>query len=166
MHDPAVLIEGAYELYADAIFRHCYLRLSNREIAKELMQETFVKVFQYAGKGPNIENIRALLYRVANNMIVDYVRKVKETSLDALQEAGFDPTGADDVSVAKRLDEQRVMVEMNKLSADDRQMITMRFIDEMKPQEIAEILGLNANVVSVRIHRAQKELKLLLKNHE
>lgn len=163
MSDAAALIESAYDRYADAIFRHCYLRLSNREIGKELMQETFVKAFQYAGKGQKIDNVRALLYRIANNLIVDYVRRAKETSLDALQEAGFDPTGADDDTIIRRLDEQRVIRELAKLSNDDRKMITMRFIDELKPQEIAEILGLSANVASVRIHRALKELKILLK---
>lgn len=163
MSDPAALIEDAYEQYADAIFRHCYLRLSNREVGKDLMQETFIKAFQYAGKGQKIDNIRALLYRIANNLIVDYVRKAKESSLDALQEAGFDPTGVDDNTLIARLDEQRIVRELAKLTPDDRKVITMRFIDEMKPQEIAEILGLSANVVSVRIHRALKELKLLLK---
>lgn len=163
MSDHIALIEDAYEQYADAIFRHCYLRLSNREVGKDLMQETFVKAFQYAGKGQKIDNIRALLYRIANNLIVDYVRKAKESSLDALQEAGFDPTGADDKTLIAKLDEQRIVRELGKLTPDDRKVITMRFIDEMKPQEIAEILGLSANVVSVRIHRALKELKLLLK---
>ncbi len=163
MSDAAALIEDAYDQYADAIFRHCYLRLSNREVGKDLMQETFVKAFVYAGKGQKIDNIRALLYRIANNLIVDYVRKAKETSLDALQEAGFDPTGVDDNTLIQRLDEQRIIRELAKLTPDDRKMITMRFIDELKPQEIAAVLGLSANVVSVRIHRALKELKLLLK---
>lgn len=163
MNDPAALIEEAYDQYADAIFRHCYLRLSNREVGKDLMQETFLKAFQYAEKGQKIENLRALLYRIANNLVIDYVRKFKESSLDAMQEAGFDPTGADDRDLGKNLEQQRVIRELSKLDPEDRQVITLRFIDELKPQEIADILDLSANVVSVRIHRALKDLKDLLK---
>ncbi len=163
MSNPASLIEEAYNLYADAIFRHCYLRLMRRERAKELMQDAFMKAYLYAQKGAEIENIRALLYRIANNLIVDDVRKAKEASLDALQEAGFDPTGADDKSMASRLDGQQVMATLAHLSEEDRQIVTLRFVDELKPQEIAEILDLTPNVVSVRIHRALKELKTHLK---
>lgn len=162
MQDPTMVIERAYDEYSDAIFRHCYLRLSNRDIAKELMQDAFMKAFLYAKKGQQIDNIRALLYRIANNLIVDYVRKAKESSLDALQEAGFDPTGADDKGLADRLDDQRVVREMARLKHDERQVITMRFVDGMKPQEIADILGVSANVISVRIHRALKELRAFL----
>jgi RNA polymerase sigma-70 factor (ECF subfamily) len=157
------LIEEAYNTYADPIFRHCYFRLLDREKAKELMQETFIKTFEYAKKGQPIDNIRALLYRIANNLVVDYVRKNKEASLDHLMEAGFDPTGADDNSVKARLEEERIRETLHKLDPNDRELIVMRYIDDLKPQEIADMMGLTANVVSVRIHRALKELKTILR---
>ena len=163
MQNASELIEAAYDQYADAIFRHCYLRLNNREVAKELMQDTFLKTFQYVGKGKDVENVRALLYRIANNLIIDYVRRSKETSLDALQEAGFDPTGSDDRQLAGRLDDQRVAETLHKLDKDTRELIVMRFISDMKPREIAEVLGISPNVASVRIHRALQDLKSLLK---
>ena len=43
--------EKAYDLYADAIFRHCYLRVSDRELAKDLMQEAFMKTWEYLASG-------------------------------------------------------------------------------------------------------------------
>lgn len=163
MDDASDMIEAAYEEYADAIFRHCYLRLMNREVAKELMQDTFIKAFEYLKKGKDVENLRALLYKIAGNLVIDYVRRAKETSLDQLQEAGFDPTGADDRSLAGRLEDKRVMETLGKLSPESRELIVMRFVSDMKPREIAESLGVSANVVSVRIHRALRELKPHLK---
>lgn len=160
----AALIEAAYDSYADAIFRHCYFRLLKRERAKELMQETFIKTMDYLKKGKEVENIRALLYRVANNLIIDDFRKRKEMSLDALHEQGFDPTGADEHSVRRHLEEQRITSTLAKLPPEDRELVVMRYIDELKPREIAEHLNLSPNVVSVRLHRAMKELKDLLKN--
>lgn len=167
MHDPTELIESAYTDYADAIFRHCYLRVSNREVGKDIMQDAFIKAYQYAQKGEKIDNIRALLYKIANNLIIDYFRKAKETSLEALNEAGFDPKGSDGNDFGKALDEETIVRTLAKLRPEDRELIIMRYIDDLKPRDIALILGLAPNTVSVRIHRAIKELEPHLKNpHE
>lgn len=159
------LIEEAYNAYADPIFRHCYFRILDREKAKELMQETFIKAFEYAKKGQKIENIRALLYRIANNLVIDYVRRNKEVSLDQMMEdTGFDPTGSDDTMMKARLDEGHIRSVLKTLEPEDRELIVLRYIDDLKPQEIAEMKGVTANVISVRIHRALKELKTILRS--
>lgn len=164
MQDATTIIEKAYEDYADAIFRHCYLRVSNRNLGKDIMQDTFIKAYQYVKKGQEVENLRALLYKIANNLVIDYFRKSKEVSLDAMQEAGFDPKGSDGNDFGSALDEEIVVRTLSKLRPEDRELIVMRYIDDMKPRDIAELLGLSANTVSVRIHRAMKELEPHLKN--
>ncbi len=167
MQDPIELIESAYNDYSDAIFRHCYLRVSNRDVGKDIMQDAFIKAYQYAKKGEKIDNVRAFLYKIANNLIIDYFRKAKEASLDAMKEVGFDPKGSDGADFGTALDEEVVVRTLNKLRPEDRELIVMRYIDNLKPREIAVILGLAANTVSVRIHRAIKELEPYLKNpHE
>src|SRR3990167_4352630 len=83
----------AYDEFADAIFRHCYFRLSNREKAKDMMQETFMRVWSYMEKGNTIEftKIRPFLYKTASNLIIDEYRRNKhELSLDLLREDGFE----------------------------------------------------------------------------
>src|SRR5690349_19793406 len=57
----------AYDEFADPIFRHCYFRVFRRDRAKELVQETFLRAWEYQLQGKPIENIRAFLYRIANN---------------------------------------------------------------------------------------------------
>ncbi len=156
-------LEAAYDEHADAIFRHCYFRTFNRELGKDLLQETFLKVWEYMQKGQQIDNMRAFLYRIANNLIIDHVRKHKEMSLEALQEAGFDPTGENENSVTANLEEQRILSVIGELSPENKELIIMRFIDGLKPQEIGELLGLAPNTVSVKIHRALKDLKSLLR---
>lgn len=76
----------AYEEHADALFRHCYFRVSNRERALELTQEAFMKTWDSVAQGKEINNYRAFLFRVLNNLIIDEYRKKKSTSLDALLE--------------------------------------------------------------------------------
>ncbi len=163
--DPAQILTAAYDQYSDAIFRHCYFRVFNRERGKELMQETFMRVWEYLLSGQEVLNMRAFLYRIANNLIVDESRKKKEASLDALQEEGWDPPGADEVVKMKNaLEEQRVLKTLKKIDKTYSETFVMRHIDGLSPAEIADIIGESTNTVSVRLHRAVKQLRVILNN--
>ena len=76
----------AYDKYADAIYRHCFFRVFSKEKAEELTQETFMRTWQYLEDGKEVLNLRAFLYRVANNLIIDHSRKKKEERLDNFHE--------------------------------------------------------------------------------
>lgn len=153
----------AYDNYADALFRHCYFRVYDRERAKELVQEVFMKVWDYMREGNFVRNLRAFLYKVANNLIIDEARKKKEESLEELQETGFQPSSLDpplqDIIEGKEMKEL-----LQALSAEYREVILMRYIDDLSPHEIAEVLGISPDLVSVRINRGIKKVQELLGN--
>ena len=65
----------AFERFADAIFKHCFFRVSDREVAKDLVQETFSRTWEHIALGKEVRDYRAFLYRIANNLIVDFYRK-------------------------------------------------------------------------------------------
>ena len=156
----------AYDEFATPIFRHCYFRVFNRERAKDLMQETFTKTWEYMQKGTTLDNIRAFLYRVANNLIIDNSRKKKEASLDQLQEEGFDPGEDTRDRLTNFLEAGTVIKVLTKLNPKYRQAIQMRYIDDLTPKEIAEAIGESENNVSVRLHRGLKELRDILEYSE
>lgn len=153
----------AYELYADAIFRHCLYRVFNKERAKEVTQDTFMKTWEVVARGEEIQNIRAYLYRVAHNLIVDEARRRKlrkETSLEEMREAtGFDPGVDDREQMQRYLEGSDAMQRLLELSEEDREILILRHVDELEPKEIADLLGVTANVISVRSHRALKRLR-------
>ncbi|UPA22104.1 RNA polymerase sigma factor [Candidatus Peribacteria bacterium] len=153
---------AAYDAYADAIFRHCYFRAFDRERGKDLMQETFMRMWGYLSKGGEVQNMRAFLYRIANNLLADEARKKKEMSLDKLQEDGFDP-GLDETPIMQsKIEHSRVMRSLTHLDDNYREMIVMRYVNELSPSEIAEVTGESANTVSVRIYRGLKQLRSCL----
>ncbi len=157
---------AAYESYSDALFRHCYFRLYDREKSKDIVQEAFIKTWEYALKGTEIENIRAFLYRVLHNLIIDEIRKKKALSLEILLEEGFQPVdGKED---RKRLenfsDFQNLLRIMHKMEENKKNLLIMRYVDELGPKEIAHILGENENIISVRLNRALRELKEIFHN--
>lgn len=159
---------GIYDTYADAIFRHCYFRVFDREQAVDLMQETFMKTWEYLAAGKEVQHMRAFLYRTANNLIIDQARRAKlrqEESLEDLQEKGFDVRGEDGAAFGTSLDEQRVVATIARLEEPYRSAVLMRYVDELSPKEIAEALGESPNVVSVRIHRGLQQLRSLLPPH-
>lgn len=163
----------AYEEHADALFRHCYFRVSNRERALEIVQDTFMKVWDKTSSGEDIQNYRAYLFRVLNNLIIDEYRKKKSTSLDALlEEEGVTEGSFEDLregSLEETVDALELSLEAEKLQAaltqlpdTYRQVVIMRYIDQLSPQEIAHELSETENVISVRIHRGVKKLQHLL----
>ena len=153
-----------YEKYAEAIVRHCMFRVYDRERGREIMQEAFLRTWKQITKGAEILNIRAFVYRVANNLIIDESRKKKSLSLDELQESGFDPAANIDhgLRVAVHIDAEGVLKILDQLEAKYREVLIMRYIDDLSPREIAEILDESANVISVRLHRAVKQVKNIL----
>ncbi len=156
----------AYETYADAIFRHCYFRVYHREQANDLMQQTFMRTWQTLVQGTEIENLRAFLYKVANNLIIDEARKKREqVSLDGLEESGFEPSTNPRPELEKSLDHQALYPYLQQLDEKHREVVIMRYIDDLSPKEIAQVLGESANVISVRIHRAIERLRHLIPSY-
>lgn len=153
---------AAYEEHSDALFRHCLLRIRDRELAKDIVQETFSRTWLYLSQGKKVEYLRAFLYRIANNLIVDSARRKKASSLDTMMEDdGFEPRDETAVNPADIPDARAAMKLLSELDEIYRVAISMRFVDGLTPKEIAEALEVSENVVSVRIHRGIERLKKL-----
>lgn len=156
----------AFDEYSDALFRHASLRVSDREKAVDIVHDTFAKVWSYVRKGHEVEQFRPFLYKVLNNLIIDEYRKVKEASLDALFEIeGVDEGSFDELSestaeaLAATLDGKKAFEVLEELPDVYREVIVLRFVDELGPKEISELIEENENVVSVRLFRGLKMLR-------
>jgi RNA polymerase sigma-70 factor (ECF subfamily) len=130
----------AYDKYADDLFRHVIFRVSDKEAAKELLQETFMKTWEYMKKGNKVDEIRPFLYRVLHNQLIDYLRKRKpQVSLDELSEDGFDIAHGGRKEEESRIDAKKLLVLLDELEESYRNVLVMRYVDDMTIQEIAEL---------------------------
>jgi RNA polymerase sigma-70 factor, ECF subfamily len=158
-----------YHENVDILFRHAFYKVSDRERAKDMVQDTFVKYWEYIHTSGEdfIQNTKALLFKIINNAITDYYRKKKTVSLDSLTEEGFDPS---DLSIhqdiLKSIDSQKAFSLVYKLDEHIRDIILMRYVDELSVKEISEVLGERENTVSVKIHRAIKELQKMFETQK
>lgn len=163
----------AFDDYNDALFRHAYLRVSNREKAIDLVHDAFTKVWSYIKNGYEIDNFRPFLYKVLNNLIIDEYRRRKETSLDAMFEIeGVDEGSFDELSestaeaLAATIDGRKAFELLEEMPDQYREVIILRFVDQLGPREISELIEETENVVSVRIHRGLKMLRKLLESQD
>lgn len=157
--DPSDEFLRAYDKMADPLFRHCYFRVYDREKARDLVQDTFTRAWNYVTEGKSIANMRAFLYKIANNLIIDHARKRKESSLEELQDQGFQRADDNHEQMVRGIEAKAAIRMLQALEPDARDIVVMRYIDDMSPKEIAAILDVNENAVSVRLHRAIKRLR-------
>lgn len=163
----------AFDEYGDALFRHAFIRVSDREKAIDLVHDTYTKVWSYVRGGQEIDSFRPFLYKVLNNLIVDEYRKRKEKSLDAIldqegiTEATFDDLVDDSTeALAATIDGRQAFELLSTLQDEYREVIALRFVDGLGPKEIAELIEESENVVSVRLHRALKALRTAIEEEE
>ena len=154
----------SYDDYSDKIYRYCYYRVYDSDAARDLVQEVFMRTWRYLSQGNTIENMQAFLYRTAMNCIINESKKAKKNiSLDVLQEEGFDPGDDSSEQMVAAFDAHKIIDALEDLLDDSyRQVIILRYINDLEPREIAEITGETPNVVSVRLHRALKKLQGIL----
>lgn len=153
---------STYDTYGDAIFRFCCLKVSPREVAEDITQETFMRFWQAVREGTVMRNDRALLYTIARNLIIDWYRKKKESSLDALLENGDTFRGESETDVTLPAEAAEVLRAVHLLDDQSREAVLLRFVEGLSPKEIGELSGESANVISVRINRAVKKVRTSL----
>ncbi len=152
-----------YDEMADQLFRHCFFKVSNRELALDIVQETFTRTWEYIASGKEVNNVKGFLFKVANNLIIDEYRKKKVVSLESLQEqSGFDAPVQDHKKTMFNVEVDTMLTHINKLDDKYKEVILMRYINDYSPKEIAHILGESENAVSVRINRGIKKVQEML----
>src|SRR3989344_3571626 len=85
----------AHNDYEKGLNAHAFFKVHDHAMGEDLVQDTFMKTWAYLVKGGKIDVMKAFLYHVLNNLIIDEYRKHKTTSLDALLVKGFEPSMGD-----------------------------------------------------------------------
>jgi RNA polymerase sigma-70 factor (ECF subfamily) len=149
----------AYEEYADAIFRYCLFRVYDRELARDLTQETFMRAWRRQSEGEHIKNIRAFLYTVARNLIIDHSRRARPQSLDVMMEQGGDVGVDGREQTVDKIDVSLVLDVLEGCDEQSRDVVILRYVEGWRVKDIAKELGISQTAASVRLHRALRMLR-------
>lgn len=151
-----------FDRFGDAIFRFLVLKVSNRALAEDLTQDTFMRYWQSLREGKEMVNTRSFIYTIANNLAKDWYKKKKSDSLDAHLEKGLDPIDQSEADPETSAAYAEVLGVVDDLEETDRVAILLRHVEGLPPREIAELLGESPNTVSVRLTRALERLRAKL----
>src|SRR3989344_3142631 len=134
---PEALLKIAHHDYEKALNLHSYFRLNDRALSNDLVQETFIKTWSYLAKGGKIDAMKAFLYHVLNNLIIDEYRKKKALSLDLLLEKGFEPQYKETVSIADTMDNKAIFILIKELPEKYQKVIRMRYTQDLSLEEMS-----------------------------
>ncbi len=153
--DPAAF-QALYQKYTDKIYSYLWYRVGyQKEVAEDLMQETFIKAFQrlcvYKEHG---YSYGTFLLKIAHNTLIDYYRSHKTVSLD---EIGDIPEEVSQ-SLEKKLEAEQLWRALLALHPHERDAVLMHYQDGMPIKEMALILGKSQNAIKLLLSRTRKKL--------
>lgn len=156
-----------YDLYVTPIYRFIYFKVATRQDAEDLTSEAFLRVWQYISETEEkIENLRALLYRVARNLVIDSYRQ--KARREFTQDNEMLDTIKDDkqqdllAKIEDQFEMKNIELVLRKMKDEYREIIILRFLEELTISEIAKVLDKSKGSVRVLLHRALKVAKELL----
>jgi RNA polymerase sigma-70 factor (ECF subfamily) len=152
-----------YDRYAEKIYGYLYKRVGNAQVAEDLTGDVFVKVLEAIEQQRSWKiSFRAWLYRIAHNVVVDYYRSRKSDIQEQIDEQTESPVENPGNVVAEAWSHQELRIALRQLTEDQQQVLILRFSEEMKSREVAEILGKSTGAVEALQYRALASLKRIL----
>ena len=150
-----------YKRQKDKLFSYLMRMTGDYYLSMDIMQESFLRCLEkYRNKTINI----TLLYTIARNVLIDLIRKDKRKG-DLEQDVVDQGTDLENNFLIKQ-EYRRIIVAMNKLETDEREILALVLTEELKYREIASIMGINEGNVKIKVHRARLKLKEILKHGE
>ncbi|EKS4343799.1 RNA polymerase sigma factor [Clostridium sporogenes] len=149
------LFDELIKKYYGKVYYYCYRHLNNKEAAQDLTQEVFMKVIKTIGGYKHYGKFENYLYVVAGNACKDFYKKESRYVLKEIEQ------GSSEEEISKL--ENKVMVEqmLSKLSDKQREIIILRFYEDLKIKDIAKIMN---SGVSITKYRLKKAMKLISEN--
>lgn len=152
-------LQSLMDEYGDSVLRMCYVYLKDYQLAEDVTQETFIRVYQYLDEFKGQSSIKTWIIQIAINLSKNQMRtnwwknRVDEELPDI-------PTNEYSDSF---VDRQLIMNEVSKLPSKYREVILLYYYQELSIAEVAMVLHINESTVKSRLSRAKKKLKPELK---
>ena len=151
----------AHHNYARGMNSYSFFKVHSRATSNDLVQDTFIKTWRYLVKGGKIDMMKAFLYHILNQLIIDEYRKHTTTSLDALLEKGYEPSTDHSERFSRIFDGKAALLLIQQLPVKYQQVMRMRYEKDLSLKEISLITGQSRNAVTVQAYRGLEKLKIL-----
>ena len=160
---------AVYDAHVQDIHRFVYFKIGNKEEANDLTSMVFLKAWNHIQNKTleDAKTLRALLYKIARTSIIDYYRETGNKLVASLDDEENRIDVVDEVqSPQERLDQEAdlelIKSKLPLLKEEYREVIVMKFINDLTLEEIAEISGKSKGNVRVLLHRSLNALRELV----
>jgi RNA polymerase sigma-70 factor (ECF subfamily) len=164
------LLDRLIEQYQHRLYRYLLFLTGDRALAEDLFQETWVRVLERGHQYNSKSKFESWLFAIARNLVIDVSRRKKIRSLDELADPDSDHPyePPDDRSASAlqllvtRENEQAVQLSLLMIPAYYREVLLLRFHEELGLEEIATVLSTPLSTVKSRLYRGLTALKSAL----
>lgn len=156
-------LDELVEMYYPAILRYCMWHMPDRESAQDATQETFLKVVRFIDRYSHTGQFRAFLYRIAANTCIDIKRKIAATEFptEPISEEMLLADCRSERCFQRIEDRQQLAQALDCVSPGQRELILLRYGQELSLREIGAITGLPLRTVQTKLRRAMQKLNSL-----
>lgn len=162
--------------YQQDVFRFCLHYLKNVESAKEMTQETFLRIYAARDRFDVSRRFKPWMLCIARNLCLNEIKRKKTVQMETLEEYASAsredsgevmPSAADGPAEILMTDERRAALwrALEGLPADAREIVKLRFFERMQAREIAEIIDSTEGAVRTRLHRVLRQLRDVCEPH-
>ena len=153
-----------FEAEESRLLRYAFALLGRRAVAEELVQEVFLHLH---ARWSEVEAPRAWLYRSVRNRAWNYLKKSRRETLgsdwaEGVEKLMMESINSPDVPPDQRLAQREMVAALrglvDELSENDRQLIRLKYFDDLKYREISERTGLTISNVGYRLHHIMHQL--------
>ena len=141
----------------DKLLRYCYMKLRDRTLAEDITQETFIRFFE-SKDYHSIGKEMAYLYTIARNLCIDSFRKQKDELVEDLPAKIQEMPESRD-KVESIVDRVSIEQALDRLTADEREAVVLRFSGELSVEDIAKSMDISRFAVRRRILSALEKLR-------
>ncbi len=149
-----------YEMHYERILGFCVYRLFNKEIAEDVTSAVFLEVARSIStfRGRSVKDFQGWLYAIAANQANAYIRKTTRRK-KLLEEAAGSMTAFAPLGTNNSLHWPKLYTAIMKLKPQHQTIVTLRFFENLKYEQIAKILDVKEATLRVSLHRIINELR-------
>jgi RNA polymerase sigma-70 factor (ECF subfamily) len=154
------LASELYDRYSKRLYNY-FVKISlNREVSNDLMQNTFLRIIKYRHTYKDGNPFKAWMFQIGRNVFADYLRKEKmkisdfhdvDNLKDYLSDSNENEANFEKVVLLHK--------SMSKLNDEAREILVLSRYQNMKYEEISQLMNISVPAVKVKVHRAIKKLR-------
>lgn len=166
-HDPAAFAQ-LYNAYVDKIYKYIYYKVGNAPDAEDLCEQVFLKAWEAIGRYTWCGYpFSSWLYKLAHNLVVDHYRTKREVlPLNDILSTSDEPIVDPEAALNLSLDAAELADAIAQLTDEQRQVISLKFIEGYDNAEISQMLNKKEGAIRALQYRALRSLQVILEAEE